>query len=130
MEKERAATEELRSLKSQQASLESQNSLVRQEKARLLAQLDAEKSKREKAEDDNNRLENVVEVLTAPSLVVKACAGGCSAFERCCEAWRETPPSLAPTRMKQSCVNSRLFVAHSHVWKTGRGHPQGQWRNG
>lgn len=57
VEKERAATEELRSLKSQQASLESQNSLVRQEKARLLAQMDAEKSKREKAEDDSNRLE-------------------------------------------------------------------------
>lgn len=55
VEKERAATEELRFLKSQQASLESQNSLVRQEKARLLAQLDAEKSKREKAEDDSNR---------------------------------------------------------------------------
>lgn len=55
VEKERAATEELRSLKSQQASLESQNSLVRQEKARLLAQLDAEKNKREKAEDDGSR---------------------------------------------------------------------------
>lgn len=62
VEKERAATEELRSLKSQQASLESQNSLVRQEKARLLAQLDAEKNKREKAEDDGSRLEHVVEV--------------------------------------------------------------------
>lgn len=58
VEKERAATEELRSLKSQQASLESQNSLVRQEKARLLAQLDAEKNKREKAEDDSSRLEH------------------------------------------------------------------------
>lgn len=70
VEKERAATEELRSLKSQQASLESQNSLVRQEKARLLAQLDAEKSKREKAEDDGNRSENVVEVSTTSSHVV------------------------------------------------------------
>lgn len=61
VEKERAATEELRSLKSQQTTLESQNSLVRQDKARLLAQLDAEKSKREKAEDDSNRLENIVD---------------------------------------------------------------------
>lgn len=60
VEKERSATEELRSLKSQQASLESQNSLIRQEKARLLAQLDAEKNKREKAEDDSSRLEKVV----------------------------------------------------------------------
>lgn len=75
VEKERAATEELRSLKSQQASLESQNSLVRQEKSRLLAQLDAEKSKREKAEDDSNRLENVVDVLTTCSRVVEACGG-------------------------------------------------------
>lgn len=62
VEKERAATEELRSLKSQQASLESQNSLVRQEKARLLAQLDAEKNKREKAEDDSSRLEHEIKV--------------------------------------------------------------------
>lgn len=56
VEKERSATEELRSLKSQQASLESQNSLMRQEKARFLAQLDAEKSKREKLEDESSRL--------------------------------------------------------------------------
>lgn len=75
VEKERAATEELRSLKSQQASLESQNSLVRQEKARLLAQLDAEKNKREKAEDDGSRLEHVVEVETTSSCIVQAWGG-------------------------------------------------------
>lgn len=99
VEKERAATEELRSLKSQQASLESQNSLVRQEKARLLAQLDAEKSKREKAEDDSNRLEKVHDVLTTPSRVAEACGGGSSgfsAFELSCEEWRETPPTPHP----------------------------------
>lgn len=55
VEKERSATEELLSIKSQLASLESQNSLVRQEKARLLAQLEAEKNKREKLEDESNR---------------------------------------------------------------------------
>lgn len=55
VEKERSATEELRCLKSQQASLESQNSLMRQEKARFLAQLEAEKSKREKLEDESSR---------------------------------------------------------------------------
>lgn len=55
VEKERSATEELLSIKSQLASLESQNSLLRQEKARLLAQLDAEKNKREKLEDESSR---------------------------------------------------------------------------
>lgn len=55
MEKERSAAEELLSVKSQLASLESQNSLVRQEKARLLAQLEAEKNKREKLEDESSR---------------------------------------------------------------------------
>lgn len=55
VEKERSATEELLSVKSQLASLESQNSLVRQEKARLLAQLEAEKNKREKVEDESSR---------------------------------------------------------------------------
>uniref|UniRef100_A0A674PHX4 TATA element modulatory factor 1 n=1 Tax=Takifugu rubripes TaxID=31033 RepID=A0A674PHX4_TAKRU len=52
VEKERSASEELMSFKSQLASLESQNSLFRQEKARLLSQLEAEKNKREKLEDD------------------------------------------------------------------------------
>uniref|UniRef100_A0A669CXV4 TATA element modulatory factor 1 n=1 Tax=Oreochromis niloticus TaxID=8128 RepID=A0A669CXV4_ORENI len=55
VEKERSATEELLSIKSQLASLESQNSLLRQEKARLLAQLDGEKNKREKLEDESSR---------------------------------------------------------------------------
>ncbi|XP_056129102.1 TATA element modulatory factor isoform X2 [Lampris incognitus] len=55
VEKERSATEELRAIKSQLASLESQNSLLRQEKGRLLGQLDAEKKKREKLEDESSR---------------------------------------------------------------------------
>lgn len=52
VEKERSASEELMSFKSQLGSLESQNSLFRQEKARLLSQLEAEKNKREKLEDE------------------------------------------------------------------------------
>lgn len=52
VEKERSASEELMSFKSQLVSLESQNSLFRQEKARLLSQLEAEKNKREKLEDE------------------------------------------------------------------------------
>ncbi|XP_054472585.1 TATA element modulatory factor [Anoplopoma fimbria] len=55
VEKERSATEDLLAIKSQLASLESQNSLFRQEKARLLAQVDAEKTKREKLEDESSR---------------------------------------------------------------------------
>lgn len=55
VEKERSATEELLSIKSQLASLESQNSLLRQEKARLLAQMETEKNKREKVEDESSR---------------------------------------------------------------------------
>jgi len=55
VEKERSATEDLLSIKSQLVSLEAQNSLLRQEKARLLAQVDAEKSKREKLEDESSR---------------------------------------------------------------------------
>lgn len=55
VEKERSATEEVLSFRSQLASLESQNSLVRQEKARLLAQLEAERKKREKLEDESSR---------------------------------------------------------------------------
>lgn len=52
VEKERSASEELMSFKSQLVSLESQNSLFRQEKARQLSQLEAEKNKREKLEDE------------------------------------------------------------------------------
>lgn len=55
VQKERSATEELMSIKSQLASLESQNSLLRQEKARVLAQLDVERNKREKLEDESSR---------------------------------------------------------------------------
>ncbi|XP_069004564.1 TATA element modulatory factor [Embiotoca jacksoni] len=55
VEKERSATEDLLTIKSQLASLESQNSLLRQEKARHLAQLETEKNKREKLEDENSR---------------------------------------------------------------------------
>uniref|UniRef100_A0A3P9KN88 TATA element modulatory factor 1 n=1 Tax=Oryzias latipes TaxID=8090 RepID=A0A3P9KN88_ORYLA len=54
VEKERSATEELLSVKAQLVSLESQNSLLRQEKAKLLAQVEAEKNKREKLEDESN----------------------------------------------------------------------------
>ncbi|KAK5934416.1 hypothetical protein CgunFtcFv8_014818 [Champsocephalus gunnari] len=55
VERERSASEELLSIGSQQASLESQISLFRQEKARLVAQLEAEKNKRDKLEDESTR---------------------------------------------------------------------------
>ena len=55
VEKERSATEELHAIKAQLASLESQNSILRQEKGRLQGQLDAERTRREKLEDDNSR---------------------------------------------------------------------------
>uniref|UniRef100_A0A3B1KDN8 TATA element modulatory factor 1 n=1 Tax=Astyanax mexicanus TaxID=7994 RepID=A0A3B1KDN8_ASTMX len=55
VEKERSATEELLAIKAQLASLESQNSLLRQEKGRLQGQLDAERARREKLEDDSSR---------------------------------------------------------------------------
>uniref|UniRef100_A0A8C7ZKM3 TATA element modulatory factor 1 n=1 Tax=Oryzias sinensis TaxID=183150 RepID=A0A8C7ZKM3_9TELE len=57
VEKERSATEELLSIKAQLVSLESQNSLLRQEKAKLLAQVEAEKNKREKLEDESKHAE-------------------------------------------------------------------------
>ncbi|XP_041944574.1 TATA element modulatory factor isoform X1 [Alosa sapidissima] len=55
VEKERAATDELHGLKAQVASLESQSSLLRQEKGRLQGLLEAEKSRRERLEDDISR---------------------------------------------------------------------------
>ncbi|XP_063071019.1 TATA element modulatory factor [Engraulis encrasicolus] len=55
VEKERAATDELHGLKAQVASLESQSSLLRQEKGRLQGLLEAEKSRRETLEDDISR---------------------------------------------------------------------------
>ncbi|XP_054641699.1 TATA element modulatory factor isoform X2 [Dunckerocampus dactyliophorus] len=55
VEKDRSTTEELLSVKCQLASLESQNSLLRQEKVRLLALVETEKNRREKLEDDSGR---------------------------------------------------------------------------
>ncbi|XP_062401884.1 TATA element modulatory factor isoform X2 [Sardina pilchardus] len=55
VEKERAATDELHGLRAQVASLESQSSLLRQEKGRLQGLLEAEKSRRERLEDDISR---------------------------------------------------------------------------
>ncbi|XP_050978492.1 TATA element modulatory factor isoform X1 [Labeo rohita] len=55
VEKERSATEELLAIRAQIASLESQASLLRQEKGRLQGQLDAERMRREKLEDDLSR---------------------------------------------------------------------------
>ncbi|KAJ3601916.1 hypothetical protein NHX12_029677 [Muraenolepis orangiensis] len=55
VERERAATEDAMAGRSQLASLESQNSLLRKEKARHLVQLDTEKNRREKLEEDSSR---------------------------------------------------------------------------
>lgn len=54
-ERERAATEELLSNKIQLSSTESQNTLLRQENSRLQAQLEAEKARLKKLENENNR---------------------------------------------------------------------------
>ena len=64
VEKERAATEELQTIKVQLVSLESQNSLLRQEKSRVLCQLDAEKGRREKLEDDSSRYVDLLKDYT------------------------------------------------------------------
>ncbi|XP_069823012.1 TATA element modulatory factor [Dendropsophus ebraccatus] len=55
IEKERAATEELMSIKTQISAIESQNSLLRQEKSRFQAQLEVEKSRLSKMEEDHSR---------------------------------------------------------------------------
>lgn len=55
VERERAATEELLANKIQMSSMESQNSLLRQENSRFQAQLEAEKNKLRKLEDENSR---------------------------------------------------------------------------
>nr|XP_055040239.1 TATA element modulatory factor-like isoform X1 [Misgurnus anguillicaudatus] len=55
VERERSATEELLAIRAQIAALESQTSLLRQEKGRLQGQLDAERMRREKIEDDFSR---------------------------------------------------------------------------
>ncbi|XP_007944249.1 TATA element modulatory factor [Orycteropus afer afer] len=54
VERERAATEELLANKIQMSSMESQNSLLRQENSRFQAQLESEKNKLRKLEDENN----------------------------------------------------------------------------
>ncbi|XP_056591379.1 TATA element modulatory factor isoform X1 [Triplophysa dalaica] len=55
VQKERSATEELLAIRAQITSLESQTSLLRQEKGRLQGQMDAERMRREKLEDDFSR---------------------------------------------------------------------------
>ncbi|XP_039402387.1 TATA element modulatory factor isoform X3 [Mauremys reevesii] len=62
-ERERAATEELLSNKIQVSSTESQNSLLRQENSRLQAQLEAERTRLKKLENENNRYEIELENL-------------------------------------------------------------------
>ncbi|XP_047929050.2 TATA element modulatory factor isoform X1 [Anser cygnoides] len=62
-ERERAATEELLSNKIQMSSTESQNSLLRQENTRLQAQLEVERNKLKKVEDENSRYEVELEGL-------------------------------------------------------------------
>ncbi|XP_005383870.1 PREDICTED: TATA element modulatory factor [Chinchilla lanigera] len=63
VERERAATEELRANKIQMSSVESQNSLLRQENSKLQAQLESEKNKLRKLEDENNRYQVELENL-------------------------------------------------------------------
>ncbi|XP_075690130.1 TATA element modulatory factor [Rhinoderma darwinii] len=55
IEKERAATEELLSVKTQISAIESQNSLLRQEKSRFQAQLEVEKLRLSKMEEEHSR---------------------------------------------------------------------------
>ncbi|NXS53413.1 TMF1 factor, partial [Brachypteracias leptosomus] len=62
-ERERAATEELLSNKIQMSSTESQNSLLRQENTRLQAQLEAERNRLKKMENENSRYEVELEEL-------------------------------------------------------------------
>nr|XP_056720754.1 TATA element modulatory factor [Euleptes europaea] len=62
-ERERAATEELLSNKIQLSSAESQNSLLRQENSRLQAQLEADKVRLKKLENENNRYDVELENL-------------------------------------------------------------------
>ncbi|NXA12262.1 TMF1 factor, partial [Sapayoa aenigma] len=62
-ERERAATEELLANKIQMSSSESQNSLLRQENTRLQAQLEVERNKVKKMENENSRYEVELEGL-------------------------------------------------------------------
>ncbi|XP_021571733.1 TATA element modulatory factor isoform X2 [Carlito syrichta] len=63
VERERAATEELLANKIQMSSVESQNSLLRQENSRFQVQLDSEKNRLRKLEDENNRYQVELENL-------------------------------------------------------------------
>lgn len=63
VERERAATEELLANKTQMSSVESQNSLLRQENSRLQAQLESGKNKLRKLEDENSRYQVELENL-------------------------------------------------------------------
>ncbi|KAM6177331.1 TATA element modulatory factor [Erethizon dorsatum] len=63
VERERAATEELLANKIQMSSVESQNSLLRQENSRLQTQLESEKNKLRRLEDENNRYQVELENL-------------------------------------------------------------------
>ncbi|XP_047634978.1 TATA element modulatory factor isoform X1 [Phacochoerus africanus] len=63
VERERAATEELLANKVQMSSVESQNSLLRQENSRFQAQLESEKNRLRKLEDENNRYQVELENL-------------------------------------------------------------------
>ncbi|NXC77110.1 TMF1 factor, partial [Anhinga anhinga] len=62
-ERERAATEELLAHKIQMSSTESQNSLLRQENTRLQAQLEVERNRLKKMENENSRYEVELEGL-------------------------------------------------------------------
>ncbi|XP_033921972.1 TATA element modulatory factor [Melopsittacus undulatus] len=62
-ERERAATEELLSNKIQMSSTESQNSRLRQENTRLQAQLEVERNRLKKMENENSRYEVELEGL-------------------------------------------------------------------
>ncbi|NXU72156.1 TMF1 factor, partial [Oreotrochilus melanogaster] len=62
-ERERAATEELLANKIQMSSTESQNSLLRQENTRLQAQLEVERNRVKKMENENSRYEIELEGL-------------------------------------------------------------------
>ncbi|XP_077849440.1 TATA element modulatory factor isoform X3 [Macaca mulatta] len=63
VERERAATEELLANKIQMSSMESQNSLLRQENSIFQAQLESEKNRLCKLEDENNRYQVELENL-------------------------------------------------------------------
>ncbi|XP_063797009.1 TATA element modulatory factor [Pseudophryne corroboree] len=63
VEKERASTEELLSMKTHVSAIESQNSLLRQEKSRFQAQLEVERSRLLKMEEEHSRNEVELENL-------------------------------------------------------------------